>query len=114
MRSVHFVPAGNDRFWAKAIVGNADTLIIDLEDSVPADRKVAARDAAREWLAARCADGRRELMVRINAVGTPWSDEDVVAVTAAGADSIMVPKVSVPAELALWRARTRSLGATGG
>ena len=101
-RSVHFVPGGNERFWAKALAGAADTLIIDLEDSVPAERKPAARAAALEWLADRgplATTPGREAMVRVNAVATPWGRDDVEAIATAGTDSLMVPKVDGPADL---------------
>lgn len=98
-RSVHFVPGGNDRFWAKALDCAADTLIIDLEDSVPADRKPRARAAACEWIAGFDAADGRELMVRVNALDTPWADDDIRTISAAGPHSLMIPKVSTPAEL---------------
>ncbi len=97
-RSVHFVPGGNDRFFAKGLAGGADTLVLDLEDSVPPDRKASARDAVVEWLA-EAAPGRPELMVRINALDTGWCADDVAAMVAAGATSLMVPKVSDAGEL---------------
>lgn len=99
-RSVHFVPGGNDRFFEKALVSGADTLVLDLEDSVPADRKVAARAAVTDWLAVTGDDATGpELMVRINALGTEWGADDAVAMVAAGARSVMVPKVSACDEL---------------
>lgn len=97
-RTVHFVPGGNDRFFAKGLAGEADTLVLDLEDSVPPDHKVAARAAVAEWLGA-APDARPELMVRINALDTEWCADDVAAMVAAGARSLMVPKVSSCAEL---------------
>lgn len=97
-RSVHFVPGGNDRFFEKGLASGADTLVLDLEDSVPPDRKPAARAAVVEWL--HTASGPRpELMVRINALDTEWCADDVAAMVRAGAGSLMVPKVSSCAEL---------------
>jgi citrate lyase subunit beta/citryl-CoA lyase len=98
-RSVHFVPAGNDRFWSRALDSAADTLVIDLEDSVPADRKPAARDAAREWLSDPDAASGHELMVRVNSLRTPWAEDDLRAMPAAGAHSLMVPKVDTVEQL---------------
>ena len=99
---MHFVPGGNERFWTKALAGAADTLVIDLEDSVPTPRKPAARAAAIEWLADRgplATTPGRETMVRVNAVATPWGREDVEAIAAAGPDSLMIPKVDGTADL---------------
>jgi citrate lyase subunit beta/citryl-CoA lyase len=97
-RSVHFVPGGNDRFLAKALASDADTLVLDLEDSVPPDRKDTARSAVVDWLGGIDAGGK-ELMVRINGVDTPWAAADVGGVVPAGARSLMVPKVDGAAEL---------------
>ena len=103
-RSVHFVPGGNDKFFDKALRAGADTLVLDLEDSVPADRKLAARAADVEWLAdraSRASDGPTgpELMVRVNALDTEWCADDTAAMVAAGARSLMVPKVESAAHL---------------
>jgi citrate lyase subunit beta/citryl-CoA lyase len=95
---VHFVPGGNDRFFEKGLASAADTLVLDLEDSVPPDRKAAARDAVVEWLTVAPAT-THELMVRVNALDTEWCADDVAAMVAGGAASLMVPKVSSCAEL---------------
>ena len=51
LRSMHFVPGGNDRMFAKALTLPADALILDLEDSVPPERKAATRPHVAGWLA---------------------------------------------------------------
>ena len=43
-RSLIFVPGNNPRFLAKARNLEADIVCLDLEDSVPPDRKVEARE----------------------------------------------------------------------
>jgi citrate lyase subunit beta/citryl-CoA lyase len=66
-RSLMFVPANEQRKLAKAQTLGADALIIDLEDSVPPDAKAAARQKARQFLAAHIWNKRRpRLYVRIN------------------------------------------------
>ena len=48
MRSLLFVPADSERKLAKGLESGADALILDLEDSVAAERKASARgDGAR-------------------------------------------------------------------
>jgi citrate lyase subunit beta / citryl-CoA lyase len=95
---VHFVPGGNDRFFEKGLASDADTLVLDLEDSVPPDRKPAARDAVAEWLTG-VPDARQELMVRVNALDTEWCADDIAAMVTVGARSLMIPKASSCAEL---------------
>ncbi|HSN11996.1 MAG TPA: CoA ester lyase [Propionibacteriaceae bacterium] len=91
-RSVLYLPASNARALAKARTLACDAVILDLEDAVAPDAKVAAREAAVD--AVRTGGfGRRELAVRVNAVGTQWHDADLAAVCAAGPDAVVVPKV---------------------
>jgi citrate lyase subunit beta/citryl-CoA lyase len=99
---VHFVPGGNERYLASALASAADTLVLDLEDSVPPERKAAARTAVVEWL--RSADvveraRDKELMVRINALETPWGRDDVEGLVGLGPRAVMVPKVERTADL---------------
>ena len=91
-RSVLYLPASNERALEKAKTLPVDALILDLEDAVAPDAKPAAREAA--CAAARSGDyGDRELTIRINAAGTQWHEDDLAAVSAAGPDAIVVPKV---------------------
>ncbi len=91
-RSLHFVPGGNERMFAKALELPADTLILDLEDSVTAENKIAARSMVCEWIEAADFAGR-ECLVRINPQDTPWGRDDLDAVLAAGPDGLVLPKV---------------------
>ncbi|MGH9133567.1 MAG: HpcH/HpaI aldolase/citrate lyase family protein [Ilumatobacteraceae bacterium] len=101
-RSVHFVPGGNARYLDRALASAADTLVLDLEDSVPPDRKPAAREVVVEWLTsadvARRAAGK-ELMVRVNSLDTAWGRDDVSALVERGPRALMVPKVERVADL---------------
>ncbi len=86
---------------AKAAQLAADEIVLDLEDAVPAARKVDAREAAVGALA----DGalaQRRTAVRINAAGTPWAHADLIALGGAEhrPDSIVVPKVESAGDLA--------------
>lgn len=92
-RSLHFVPAGKEKMFAKALELPADSLIIDLEDSVAAPHKERARAQAVEWL--NGADfGGREKLVRINPQDSRWGREDIEAVLAARPDGLVLPKVA--------------------
>ncbi|MCH8626366.1 CoA ester lyase [Arsenicicoccus piscis] len=86
------MPSSNARALEKAKTLACDAIILDLEDAVAPDAKVAARDAA--CAAVRSGGyGRRELIIRVNALGTEWHDADLAAACAAGPDAILVPKV---------------------
>jgi citrate lyase subunit beta / citryl-CoA lyase len=116
-RSVLFMPASNARALEKARTLPADALVFDLEDAVAPDAKAEARRMA---VAAASGGGYapREVVIRVNALDTPWGRDDLAAVAASGADAILLPKVEsaaavhealgaldaagAPAALTLW------------
>lgn len=89
-----FVPGARPDMIAKAARSAADSICLDLEDSVAPDQKEASRANIIEAL--RTLDfGPRTRMLRINALDTPFAYRDVIEVVeAAGAqlDLIMLPK----------------------
>ena len=91
-RSVLYMPGSNTRALEKGRSLPADALILDLEDAVSPDAKSDARANIRTALAAG-GYGKREILVRVNALDTPWGEEDLAAMAAAGADGILLPKV---------------------
>ncbi len=97
-RSCLSVPASSAKMLAKARTLAADELVLDLEDAVAPEEKEGARAA----LVAALAEGfgARTVSVRINAVGTPWCDRDVVAVAEAAGrvDCLTIPKVESPGD----------------
>ena len=97
-RSVLYLPASNERALEKAKTLPVDALILDLEDAVAPDAKVSARELACA-AAISGAYGMRELTIRVNGLGSPWHDDDLAAVCAAGPDGIVVPKVSTADEV---------------
>ena len=98
-RSVLYMPGSNARALEKARSLPADALILDLEDAVAPDAKDLARTQVAEAVRAR-GFGKREIVVRINALSTPWGERDLVAAVEAKPDAILVPKVSAPSDLA--------------
>ena len=92
-RSVLYLPASNERALEKAKSLPVDGLILDLEDAVAPDAKSAARELACA-AAVSGVYGMRELTIRINGLGSPWHEDDLAAVCAAGPAGIVVPKVS--------------------
>ena len=97
-RSVLYMPGSNARALEKARTLPADALILDLEDAVAPEAKDTARAQVCEAVKAK-GFGRREVVVRINALSTPWGAKDLLAAAAAGPDAILLPKISTPEEL---------------
>src|SRR5687768_9965996 len=93
MRSLLFVPADSEKKLGKALTSGADALILDLEDSVSAERKAQARAMARAFLHDTKREGAR-LLVRVNALDTGLTDDDLDAVVAGKPDAIMLPKAA--------------------
>jgi len=97
-RSVLYMPGSNKRALDKARTLPADALIMDLEDAVAPDAKNAARENVIAAIQAG-GYGDRELVIRINALHTPWGKKDLVAAATASADAVLVPKIDDAAEL---------------
>src|SRR3546814_238666 len=74
----------------KALRTGADALILDLEDSVTAEKKPEAREAVRAFL--KSAGRKVALFVRINPLDSGLADDDLDAVANARPDGIMLPK----------------------
>ncbi|MBF0373435.1 MAG: CoA ester lyase, partial [Alphaproteobacteria bacterium] len=91
-RSILYMPGSNARALDKARGLAADGLIFDLEDAVAPD----AKDEARRLVVAALAEGgygRREILVRVNGLGTPWGHADLVASAGSRANAVLLPKV---------------------
>ena len=98
LRSLLFVPGDSERKFARAKDCGADALILDLEDSVAAAEKSAARarvagliepGAKRSWT----------FIVRVNALDTGLTLDDLAAVVKPGLDALLIPKVDGAADL---------------
>jgi citrate lyase subunit beta/citryl-CoA lyase len=96
-RSVLFMPGANARALEKARGLPADALIFDLEDAVAPDAKAAARDAVAAALK-QGGYGGRELILRVNALGTQWAEDDLKAAAQMKLDAVLLPKVESEAE----------------
>ncbi len=91
-RSCLYMPGANAKALEKAKTLAADVLLLDLEDSVAPE----AKPDARAQVAAAVKGGgygRREVIVRVNALTTPWGRDDIVAAGGARPDGILAPKV---------------------
>ncbi|HET9629782.1 MAG TPA: CoA ester lyase [Novosphingobium sp.] len=98
-RSVLYLPASNARAIEKARALAADVIVLDLEDAVAPEAKAEARAAAVAAVRAG-GFGRREIAIRANGLDTPWGADDLNAIASSGADAVVMPKVSSPADIA--------------
>lgn len=92
-----FVPGDRPERFDKAFGAGADVVIIDLEDAVAPDNKVAARAATLAALSGEGVGTDFHALVRIT------SREDVAALADAATDrlvGIVIPKAEDPAEVA--------------
>ncbi len=99
-RMIHFVPPHLDKMRAKVpeIAKQVDVVLGNLEDAIPADQKIAARQGFIQM--ARDTDfGATGLWTRVNCLNSPWLLDDVTEIVAAVGeklDVIMLPKVEGP------------------
>src|SRR6516225_2837897 len=93
MRSLLFIPGDDERKLAKGVGCGADALILDLEDAVSAPRKAAARAVTQQYIAAtRALEPRPLLYVRLNALDTPYWEDDLAGVMGSRPDGVLLPK----------------------
>jgi citrate lyase subunit beta/citryl-CoA lyase len=97
-RSLMFVPGNSTRFVQKAKTLRADIICFDLEDSVPANEKTAARKIIAGALASR-QEYDRPVYVRTNSPESGLMLADLKAAVCKGIDGIVVPKVNDAAEV---------------
>src|SRR4051794_23771265 len=97
MRSFLFVPGDSVRKFESAKKTAADALILDLEDSIAPEGKVAARGIVREMLDAR--NPAQRMYIRINALDTGLTLGDLAAVVPGRPDGIVLPKCAGAADV---------------
>jgi citrate lyase subunit beta/citryl-CoA lyase len=110
LRSVLYVPGANGRALEKARGQPADGLIFDLEDAVAPEAKQWARDCACEAARSGAYQGRA-VAIRVNAIGTPWHEDDLAAAAAAAPHAILVPKIGSAADVHTIEVALERLGA---
>lgn len=97
-RTMMFVPGNNPSMMQDAYIYGADSLMLDLEDSV----MLAEKDAARRLVYHALKEvnyGTTEMVVRINPLNTPYGVKDIEAVVKAGVDVIRMPKTETAEEV---------------
>src|SRR5437588_1709484 len=99
-RMIHFLDFSNEKMVAKApdIAPTVDILLGNLEDAVPVDRKLAARDGLIR-VGKEMELGETQLWTRVNSLESPWVLDDITTVISEIGDKLdvmMIPKVEGP------------------
>lgn len=109
-RSALYLPGNKPRALEKGQSLPADVLVFDLEDAVGPDAKAESRAAVCE--AVRTGSyAPREVVVRINGLGTEWHEDDLAAVAGSAAHGVLVPKVEGGEQVRALAASLDALGA---
>lgn len=95
-RSLQYVPAHVEKYVASPHIAAADAVILDLEDSVPADSKALARAALARAIPTVAQSGA-DVLVRIN--DGDMAAQDIAAAVQPGVAALVIPKVRNPARL---------------
>lgn len=98
IRSFLFVPGNKPSWIEKVVASNADALILDLEDSVPADQKTQARAIVQSRLA-WLAEQKQRVYVRINRSPHLYDFDDILAVVGPHIEGIMISKPCGPEDI---------------
>lgn len=99
IRSWLFAPGDSPRKMEKAIHGEADRVILDLEDAVAPEAKPEARRLVAEALET-AGEGRARIWVRVNPLSSGWVHDDLAAIMPARPGGIMLPKAESGADVA--------------
>ena len=93
MRSILFVPGHRASWPAKAVAAGADGVILDLEDSVPTNMKAEGRAVTAASIRALAAEPRHVgVYVRLNALETGMTGDDLESVAIPGLSGVLLPK----------------------
>src|SRR5258706_11490703 len=91
-RSMLYVPGCNMRYLNKARTLRVDSVILDLGDPILVEKKLESRKYVAEAVLAG-GYGRREIVVRVNDLDSPWGRDDVKAVANIGVDAVLFPNI---------------------
>ena len=93
-RSYLFVPGDSEKKLTKGLAGDADALIIDLEDAVAPSNKDAGRQLTAQFLTGQW-NARARLWVRVNAFVTGLTESDLAAVAAVRVHHQLLPSLVI-------------------
>jgi citrate lyase subunit beta / citryl-CoA lyase len=95
-RSYLFVPANRVERFEKALNTQADAIIVDLEDAVPVDFKIPARERLKYWLTDH---PQKNVMIRINSKNSEWFADDIQLAKFTNVQAIVLPKTESVADI---------------
>jgi len=117
-RSTLAVPGSNPTMFPKALESEADVVFLDLEDAVaPGDKEQARRNVIKALLELDWRGHAKTVSVRINGIDTHYMYRDVVDVVEQAGhrlDTVLIPKVGVPADVYLVDALLTQIEAAKG
>ncbi len=99
-RSFLFAPGIDARKLRRALDSSADVVIADLEDAVAPAMKSEAREVVAS-VYSEAADTPGQRLVRVNAVGSAWHEDDLALIGGLGIDGVVLPKATAQAAAAL-------------
>jgi citrate lyase subunit beta/citryl-CoA lyase len=97
-RSMLYVPGCNERYLNKARTLRVDSVILDLGDPILVEKKIESRKKVCEAVLAG-GYGRREVVVRVNDLDSPWGRDDVKAMARVGAEALLFPNIESKADV---------------
>ena len=110
-RSMLYVPGCETRYLNKARTLKVDSVILDLGEPILVAKKEQSRRNVVEAVLAG-GYGRREVVVRVNGLDSPWGGDDVKAVARIGADAVLFPNIQSKEELLRALAALDAAGGT--
>ena len=98
LRSLLFVPGNQATMLEKAMGTRPDAIVPDLEDSVPLDEKVNAREVTASYLP-QLAQAGPLIIPRVNALDTGLTEAELTAVVGPHIDGVSVGKIYTPQDV---------------
>ncbi len=99
-QSFLFAPGNRPEFFSKALKSASPAIILDLEDSVPFDEKISAREHIAQFLSQCSEVDHKRILVRMNPIGSTFNREDMIFLKhLKNTFTVMIPKAESIAQL---------------
>jgi len=94
-RSAIFIPANIPSMINSAVVLHSDSIVFDLEDTIPLEEKDSARILLREAFKSLDFIREKNILIRVNNPSTAYFDEDIKEIVPLGDYPLVIPKVDL-------------------